>query len=83
MFNREHAMLLQSFLGNWGKEVHYSVLGAKHLHGGIRGDQYSMGPWFGKPYWPVTQQPLGEQIAVEIGFRNTPSDLALCRARGF
>lgn len=43
MYNAERTMLLQSLLGNWGKEVHYSVLG-------IRGDQYFTGTWFGEPY---------------------------------
>lgn len=55
-----------------GSLVHYSTLGVKHLYSGVRRIQYSMGTWSGKSDWPITQQPLGEQGAVELGFGNTP-----------
>lgn len=71
-------MVWQSSLGNLeeGSPVHYSTLGVKHLYSGVRRIQYFMGTWFGKSYWPITQQPLGEQRAGQLGFGNTPGDLA-------
>lgn len=74
-------MVLQISLGNLeeGSLVRYSTLGVKHLYSGVRRIQYSMGTRFGKSYWSITQQPLGEQRAVQLCFGYTPSDLALRR----
>lgn len=33
----------------------------KHAHAGVREVPCSMGTWFGKTSWPITQQPQGEQ----------------------
>lgn len=37
---------------------------------GVRGGQYSVSTRFGKPHWPITHHPQGEQRTKALGFGN-------------